>query len=81
MSNLSNAVDNFIERWNPIAEQLAEAAEADAGFDGGEFSGSFHDDVHDKEWQTLLETVADLHCVEVEVLDEAIYERMNREEY
>lgn len=81
MSNLTIAVDNFIERWNPIAESLAEAAEADAGFDAGEFSASFHDDIHDMEWQTLLEAVADLHCVEVEELDEAIYVRMNEECY
>lgn len=41
---IARAVDRAYDRMD---EDLAEAAEADAGFDGGEWSAGFHDEIRE----------------------------------
>lgn len=45
--------------WAPIGSALAEAEEADAGFDAGEFSGPWHANFADDEWHRVIRGVAD----------------------
>lgn len=53
------AVRAYHKLIKPIAEQSAFAAQADAGFDGGEFSGPWHDKRFETECQALQDRVAD----------------------
>jgi len=67
------AVRAFTRAWAPIAESHAEGAQADAGFDAGEFSGPAHATLeHDAYW-AALERVAERFRLTVVMLDRMCY--------
>jgi hypothetical protein len=58
MVNHMAAVRAFNRVWRPISDRLEMAADADAGFDAGEFSGKFHGDLMGREFFRCLDLVA-----------------------
>lgn len=52
------AVRAFNRIWGPISDRLEGVAEADAGFDGGEFSGKFHGELLEREFWRVMDLVA-----------------------
>lgn len=67
--SIAQIVDQAIEIWNSYAI----AAEADAGFDGGEFSGPANEDAEER----ALRQLAEKNGYSFEDLQTAMMERMN----
>ena len=70
--NLQNAVAEFNNHWNPIAQGLDEAEEADAGYDAGEFSSAFHGRIYAAAWGEALNLVAVKFGVSEAELEDAV---------
>jgi hypothetical protein len=71
------AIRAFNKVWGPKADALAVAAQADAGFDGGEFSGPAYGYITVRVFEETLAAVAERFGLTAAELDNAIqqYER------
>ena len=64
----------FTKIWREKSEALGVGAEADAGFDAGEFSGAYHGSLYVSEFEKTLEYVAKRFDMEPKELDALVYE-------
>lgn len=69
---VKRAARAFIRVWNPMAEQLAYAADADAGFDGGEWSAPAHGALREYEFEKCIARVAERFGVTAESLEQEV---------
>jgi len=57
--NQLNAVRAFNRVWMPKQERHEYGMEADAGFDGGEWSGPIHCDMMERDYYATMKRVAE----------------------
>lgn len=73
------ALRAYTKIMKPLWIRHEEGSQADAGFDGGEFSGPWHDNRISQIEQAAIDYVADRMGVTVEDIEIAMYDGRNQE--